>query len=141
MFSFSGIEMIVIIVIVIIAIVVIGPARIARFFGQIGSGFRSLQAGLNKGKGQDTAIGTAAKKKHPLRFIFGIIGLVGGYLLGSSLLPSFLYTTNEMMAIQSGADYYSGLRSDYSSTVLIGGIVGAILFWVIGMAAARLLEN
>lgn len=133
--------MIVILAIVVIAIIVIGPARIAGFLGQIGNLFRSFQAGLNEGTDQNPGMDTPVNKKRPLRFVFGIAGLVGGYLIGSTLLPSFIYTRNELMAIQSSASYYSGLRADYSSTVLIGGIVGAILFWVIGMAAARLLEN
>lgn len=132
---------IVIVIAIIIVVLVIGPARIGRFFGQIGSGARSFQAGFNEGKGQDPAINTSEKKKHPLRFILGIAGLIGGYLIGSSLLPGFLYTRNELMAIHSSASYYSGLRSDYSGTVVLGGIIGAILFCVIGMFAARLMEK
>ena len=141
MFELRGTEFIIIIVIAVIVLLVIGPARIGRFFGNVGRGFRSFQAGFNEAKGQDIVAGAAAKKKHPLRFIFGFAGLIGGYLIGSSLLPGFIYTRNELMAIQSSASYYSGLRSDYSGTVVLGGVVGAILFCVIGMLAARLMEK
>jgi Sec-independent protein translocase protein TatA len=141
MFELRGIELIIIIVIAVIVLLVVGPSRIGRFFGNVGRGFRDFQAGWNAGKGQDLAVGSTTKKKHPLRFILGIAGLIGGYMIGSSLLPALIYTRNELFAMQNGGNAYSGLLADFSGTAVLGGIIGAILFCVIGMFAARMMEK
>lgn len=142
MIALSGFSLIIVIVItIIIVVLVIGPARIGRFIGQIGSGFDNSQAGVNQGMAPQPGTSASSKKMYPLRYLLGIAGLIGGYQIGSSLLPGLMYTRNELMAIHSSASYYSGLRSDYSGTVILGGIIGAILFCVIGMLAARLMEK
>jgi hypothetical protein len=79
------------------------------------------------------------KNKIVLRSIFPLMGIVGGYMLGSSILPMLSYTSWERHVVATNtSNYTSALRGAYSSTALMGGIVGAIVLFVVGLVLSRL---
>ncbi len=117
-------ELIIVIVLILISLVVIGPRRLGMFFGAVAKSISNLG------------------NQNLLNMILGIVGLVGGYLLGSIVLPMLTYTSWERHVVETySSNYSSGLQSAYSETAFIGGVVGAILFGVLGLIAARLLRK
>jgi len=82
------------------------------------------------------------KNKKLIRGLFAGIGLVGGFFLGSSILPMLSYTSWERHVVSTNTSgYTSALRGAYSETAFIGGIIGAIIFLVLGLLVARLIEK
>ncbi len=80
--------------------------------------------------------------KNPLHLILGLAGMIVGYFLGSYILLKLTFSSNQFRAIQdSSLNVYDKLRSDYTITGIVGGIVGSILFGVIGLLAAKILKN
>lgn len=74
--------------------------------------------------------------------LLAIIGLVGGYSLGSKILPLLVYTSWERHVVATNSSgYTSGLRGDYAATALLGGIVGAILFTALAIVISRSLKK
>jgi len=117
MATIGGLEIILIIVLLVIIYLVIGPKRIGRLLRVLGKGFS-------------------------LSGILATIGLVMGYILGSKILPILSFTSWERYVVgNNSSNYTSNLQSAYSDTALIGGIVGAIVFFVIGLVVARLIKK
>ena len=122
--TFGLTELIIVIVLILIGYIVIGPRRLGMFFGAVAKSISNLG------------------NQNLLTMILGIVGLVGGYILGSIVLPMLTYTSWERHVVETySSNYTSGLKSAYSETAFIGGIVGAILFGVLGLIAARLLKK
>lgn len=66
---------------------------------------------------------------------------VVGYVLGSQILPMLSFTSWERHAASQNASYLGGLNSAYSDAQVLGGILGGILFFVLGMVVMNILCN
>ena len=72
-----------------------------------------------------------------ISLVFSVIG----YVLGSAILPMLSFTSWERHAASKQASYLGSLNSAYSETQVMGGILGGILFFVLGMIIMHFLIN
>ncbi|MCJ7432450.1 MAG: hypothetical protein MUO77_03085 [Anaerolineales bacterium] len=134
MIKFGLPELICVIVLMFVILLIVGPNRIGRFLGEVAKFFRVFFEQVNTGE--------QGKEKNWTSVILVIIGLIGGYNLGSKILPMLVYTSWERHVVGTNTENYtSGLRGDYSVTALLGGIVGAILLSALALFVSRLLKK
>lgn len=136
------IEVIVILILGIIVFLIIGPARIGRFFGEIARMFREFSRGLQEDRSVVIRERSVGGIKNGLSWVLATVGLIGGYMLGSAVLPMLSFTAWERHVVATNnANYTSALREAFSGTALLGGIIGAIIFAALGLFIARQIKK
>lgn len=78
-------------------------------------------------------------KRTGLRIFVALIFAVIGFKLGSEILPALSFTSWERHVVSYQASYLGSLNSAYSQTEMLGGILGAILFFILGLVFMRLI--
>ena len=139
--DFSAGELVITILLLIIIVKWIGPQEVRRLLLELGkwlgAGLEKVRAGIEAQRAEGSAGG-----ENRMGWVLAAAGLIGGYMLGSSILPMLSYTSWERHVVASNSSAYtSGLRGAYSETAMLGGIVGAVVFAALGWMAARRLKN
>ncbi|MCX6054850.1 MAG: DUF2892 domain-containing protein [Chloroflexi bacterium] len=74
-----------------------------------------------------------------LKITISLVLAVVGYKLGSGILPMLSFTSWERHAVSYQASYLGNLNNAYSQSALYGGILGAIIFIVLGLVIIKLI--
>ncbi len=77
-------------------------------------------------------------KTQSVQILISLVLAAVGYKLGSELLPTLSFTSWERYAASRNASYLGSLNDAYAQSELMGGILGAVLFFVIGLIIMRL---
>jgi hypothetical protein len=80
-------------------------------------------------------------KKLGLQIAISLVFSVVGYALGSEILPMLSFTNWERYAASQQASYLGTLNSAYSESQTMGGILGAIIFFFLGMVIMHFIIN
>jgi len=88
---------------------------------------------------EKSGTGKPKSRRTGLRIFVSLIFAVVGYKLGSGILPALSFTSWERHVVSYQASYLGSLNSAYSQTELLGGILGAILFFILGLVFMRLI--
>lgn len=77
-------------------------------------------------------------KTQSVQIIISLVLAAVGYKLGSEILPTLSFTSWERYAASRNASYLGSLNDAYAQSELLGGILGAVLFFVLGLIIMRL---
>lgn len=101
---------------------------------------------LAAGTTQDSTKAASANEKtgsktQSVQVLISLVLAAVGYKLGSEILPTLSFTSWERYAASRNASYLGSLNDAYAQSELLGGILGAVLFFVLGLIIMRLLTK
>ena len=80
-------------------------------------------------------------KTQGVQILISLVLAAVGYKLGSEILPTLSFTSWERYAASRHASYLGSLNDAYAQSELLGGILGAVLFFVLGLIIMRLFSR
>ena len=86
----------------------------------------------------DTVNEKPGSKTQSVQILISLVLAAVGYKLGSEILPTLSFTSWERYAASRHASYLGSLNDAYAQSELLGGILGAVLFFVLGLVIMRL---